>query len=55
MLNDRPCLRVTKTVNGRRYHLDYCRDVAAVARHVDLGDLVEVIPFPDKSASRRLA
>jgi hypothetical protein len=27
VLNDRPCLRVTKIVNGRHYHIDYCRSI----------------------------
>jgi hypothetical protein len=45
ILNDRPRLRVTQTVNGRRYLLGYCANVRQVAKHVDLADLVEVIPL----------
>jgi hypothetical protein len=45
ILNDRPRLRVTQTVNGRRYLVEYCTSVRQVARHVALADLVEVIPL----------
>ncbi|MEU4576590.1 transposase [Nonomuraea sp. NPDC023979] len=45
VLEQRPCLRVTQDVNGRRYLLGYCTSVKQVARHVDLADLVEVIPL----------
>ncbi|MDP4501093.1 transposase [Nonomuraea turcica] len=46
ILNDRPRLRVTQLVHGRRYLLDYCTNTRQVAQHVDLADLVEVIPLP---------
>ncbi|MFI7448045.1 hypothetical protein ACIBQX_11155 [Nonomuraea sp. NPDC049714] len=45
ILNDRPRLRVTQTVNGRRYLIAYCASVKQVAKHVALADLVEVIPL----------
>jgi hypothetical protein len=45
ILNRRPLLRVTQTVNGRRYTLGYCTRPAEVAMYVDLADLVEVIPI----------
>ena len=46
ILNDQPRLRVTQIVNGHRYLLGYCANVRQVAKHVDLADLVEVIPLP---------
>ena len=46
ILDDRPRLRVSQTVNGRRYLLGYCATVRQVARHVALADLVEVIRLP---------
>ncbi|SEL46104.1 hypothetical protein [Nonomuraea pusilla] len=46
VLDRRPRLRVTQLVNGRRYLVAYCTRVADVARHVDLADLVEILPFP---------
>jgi hypothetical protein len=45
ILDQRPRLRVTQTVNGRRYTLGYCSRVAEVALYVDLADLVDVIPL----------
>ncbi|MFC6080893.1 transposase [Sphaerisporangium aureirubrum] len=41
-LNGRPVLRVRK----HGYHLAYCRNVAELATHVDLADLVELIMLP---------
>ncbi len=34
-------LRVTRTVNGQRYLLGYCRDVDEVAAHIDLAQLID--------------
>jgi hypothetical protein len=49
VLDARPVLKVTQLVNGRAYLLGYCRTIVDVAEHVDLADLVEVIPFPARS------
>ena len=46
ILDARPLLKVTQTVNGRRYLLEYCRTIAHVTAHVDLADLIEVIDLP---------
>ena len=55
VLNERPCLRVTQVVNGRRFHEVDC-GLAELGRYVDLADLCEVVAFPrtPASASRRL-
>jgi hypothetical protein len=46
VLQQRPCLKITQDVNGRRYLIGYATRVQEVARHVDLADLVEVIQLP---------
>jgi hypothetical protein len=46
ILGRRPLLRVTQTVNGRRYRLGDCTRPHEVALYVDLADLVEVIALP---------
>lgn len=46
ILNDRPRLRVTQTVHGRRYWLADCARIHEIAVYVDLADLCEVIAFP---------
>ncbi|MDP4511843.1 hypothetical protein [Nonomuraea turcica] len=46
MLNRAPLYKITQRVNGRRYFLAYSSDVDGLLPWVDLGDLVEVIPFP---------
>ncbi|MGN9846142.1 transposase [Nonomuraea sp. H19] len=46
ILNDRPRLRVTQRVNGRRYLVADCSRAPEVAAYVDLADLCEVIDFP---------
>lgn len=45
-LNDRPLFKITQTVNGHHYLVEYCATIAAVTKHVDLADLVEVLDFP---------
>ncbi|MFF5206138.1 hypothetical protein [Streptosporangium sp. NPDC000396] len=40
VLDDRPCLRVTRRIGGRRVLLAYCRDVGEVGEHVDLAELI---------------
>ncbi|MBB4915464.1 hypothetical protein ACFY19_06310 [Streptosporangium saharense] len=40
VLNDRPCLRVTRRIGERRILLAYCLDVREVGEHVDLAELV---------------
>jgi hypothetical protein len=51
VLGRRTCLRVSKTVRGRRYHQAYC-SLAQLGEYVDLADLVEVIYLPRRSPSR---
>jgi len=51
ILDQRPRLRVTQIVNGRSYLLGYCATVRQVAAHVDLADLVEVIPLRRRSVA----
>jgi hypothetical protein len=46
VLEQRPCLKITQDVGGRRYLLGYATRVQEVARRVDLADLVEVIQLP---------
>lgn len=48
-LETRPLLKVTQTVNGRRYLLGYYATIADVTKHVDLADLCEVIRFPSRA------
>lgn len=48
VLGTRPCLRVSQVVNGRRFHIGYW-SLGELAKHVDLADLVEVIPFPSRA------
>jgi hypothetical protein len=45
VLGRRTCLRVSKTVRGRRYHQAYC-SLAQLGEYVDLADLCEVYPLP---------
>ncbi|MFC4058916.1 hypothetical protein ACFOWE_11455 [Planomonospora corallina] len=40
VVNDRPCLRVTRLVGGRRTLVADCADVQEVSRYVDLSQLV---------------
>ena len=51
VLDRSPLYRVSQFVNGRRYHLAYEHDVAGVAEHVDLADLVEVLAFPGRQTA----
>lgn len=51
VINDRQRFKISQTVNGRRYLIDYCGTIAQVAKHVDLADLVEVIPFPTQGTT----
>lgn len=44
-LDQRQHIRVSQVVGGRDIVIAYCRSVAEVAVHVDLADLVEVIPM----------
>lgn len=46
LLDGYPKLRVTRTVQGRRYWVAYCLNTDELAEIVDLADLVEVIPLP---------
>lgn len=52
VLDQRPCLRVSQIVNGRRYHVGYW-SIRELSTHVDLADLVELIPFPSRARSAR--
>ncbi|MGW4412966.1 hypothetical protein ACWEJ6_54020 [Nonomuraea sp. NPDC004702] len=45
-LGARQRIKVTQTVNGRRYLLGYYGAIAQIVHHVDLADLVEVIDLP---------
>lgn len=45
-LGPRQRIKVTQTVNGRRYLLGYYGTIAQIVHHVDLADLVEVIDLP---------
>ncbi|MFC4006672.1 transposase [Nonomuraea purpurea] len=45
-LDRREVFKVTKTGRHGRFLLGYCATIAQVTQHVDLADLVEVIPFP---------
>ncbi|MGW6502986.1 transposase [Nonomuraea angiospora] len=45
-LNEKQLFKVTQTGPHGRFLLDYCATIAQVTRHVDLADLVEVIPLP---------
>ncbi|GGL53888.1 hypothetical protein [Planomonospora parontospora] len=40
VVNDRPCLRVTRLIGGERVLVADCADVREVGRHVDLAQLV---------------
>ncbi|WP_061295983.1 hypothetical protein [Herbidospora cretacea] len=51
ILGQRPLLRVTQVLGGRRWHIANCKSVREVAELVDLADLVEVIPLPVRAAS----
>lgn len=51
VLDRSPLYRISQHVNGRRYHLAYAHDVAGIAEHVDLADLVEVLQFPTRQAA----
>jgi len=46
VLNSRPLFRVRHL----GYHVAYCGSVREVAQHLDLADLVEVIPLPARPA-----
>jgi hypothetical protein len=46
VLDRRPRLRATQTLNGHRYLLGYYRDPQELTQHCDLADLVEVIDLP---------
>lgn len=46
VLNRSPLYKVTQVTNGRRYFIAYAHNVATLATHVELADLVEVLPFP---------
>lgn len=50
ILNRSPLYRVSQIVNGRRYHVAYAATIERLAEHVDLADLVEVIPFKREDA-----
>jgi hypothetical protein len=54
VLNGRPTLRVSWVGGRNRYIVAYCRSVAELSRHVDLADVVEVVPIAErrKSSSR---
>jgi hypothetical protein len=52
VLGQRTCLRVSKTIRGRRYHQAYC-SLDQLPRYVDLADLVEVIKLPVGRAGAR--
>lgn len=45
VLDGRPLLRVQHL----GYLVAYCRTVSEVAQHVDLADLVEVVPLPHQT------
>ncbi|GGS85892.1 hypothetical protein ACIBIZ_28040 [Nonomuraea spiralis] len=46
ILDDRPLLRVSHRVNGRRYLRGYCTTVSELGEHgVDLAELVEDTPL----------
>ncbi|GAB2918874.1 hypothetical protein ACFMQL_20660 [Nonomuraea fastidiosa] len=47
-LDSRALMKVTQTVNGRKYLLGYCATIAELTKHVDLADLVEVVAFPGR-------
>ncbi|GAA2656650.1 hypothetical protein GCM10010412_026800 [Nonomuraea recticatena] len=51
--DERPCLRVSHRVNGRRYHVADCWSPEQVALHVDLASLVEVVDLQQIRAKRR--
>ncbi|GAA3120457.1 hypothetical protein GCM10010466_09250 [Planomonospora alba] len=40
VMNDRPCLRITRLVGGKRTLVADCADVREVSRYVDLAELV---------------
>ncbi|MFI7419477.1 hypothetical protein [Nonomuraea sp. NPDC049684] len=55
-LGARQRIKVTQTVNGRRYLLGYYGAIAQIVRHVDLADLVEVVDlhaFASRKSSRK--
>ncbi|MGW5689341.1 hypothetical protein [Nonomuraea sp. NPDC003754] len=43
ILSGRECLRVSHWVRGQRHLVAYCWTPKAVAQHVDLSELVEVV------------
>ncbi|MDX3101767.1 hypothetical protein [Nonomuraea angiospora] len=47
-LDDRSLFKITQTVNGHRWLVEYAATIAAITKHVDLADLVEVLEFPAK-------
>ncbi|RSN12781.1 hypothetical protein DMB42_11425 [Nonomuraea sp. WAC 01424] len=44
-LGEKQRFKVTKTVGQRRYLLGYYGTIGQIVQHVDLADLVEVIPL----------
>ncbi|WP_431921313.1 hypothetical protein [Nonomuraea jabiensis] len=45
-LDDRSLFKITQTVNGHRWLVEYAVTIAAITKHVDLADLVEILDFP---------
>jgi hypothetical protein len=41
VFDDRPCLRVTRSISGERVLVAYCSDVREVDKLVDLAELVK--------------
>jgi hypothetical protein len=41
VFDDRPCLRVTRRIRGKRVLVAYCADVLEVDKLVDLAELVK--------------
>ncbi|GIH96243.1 hypothetical protein ACFFMN_43085 [Planobispora siamensis] len=53
--DDRPCLRVTRTIGRERTLLAYCADVTEVGKYVDLAELVAAEPSEPSGAGRAQA
>ncbi|MEV1245071.1 transposase [Nonomuraea sp. NPDC049750] len=49
ILDRRPTLRITQTIGRRQYLIAYCRTVREVGEYVQLHELVEVIPLPQRA------
>ncbi|MGW6504576.1 hypothetical protein [Nonomuraea angiospora] len=45
-LDDRSLFKITQTVSGHRRLVEYAATIAAITKHVDLADLVEILDFP---------